>query len=395
MLKVFGAAVAALLALSCLVAPGAVAATGFEAGTPFSGPGAGPGQLTGPQRVAVEQSAGHLLVADQGNDRVQVFDTATDTALASFGDASSLDDPYGVAVDQGSGAVYVSSAGSLSVTRWVSDGLPVPTYTRDLAFASPPVAADPGAQAPGELGTFSVALAVDPVTHDLLVADVSDNRVQRYSSAGAYQAGSDIDGSTRPDGAPFSRLSDLAVDASGDVLTVDIPRVDRFNGDGSFAAGLESRAGAALIALDPSSGDPVVAVSIDAQPSIDHAVAYDGTAIVSSVPVPPAVDDYTFPSGLGFTAAGKLYVATGGALGGCCGGTTAIVALTNTATLADVTSGAASAVTETSATVNGTVDPNGAATTYRFEYSTDQVNWTSTPSKAPWAVARRSRSRPT
>ena len=48
----------------------------------------------------------------------------------------------------------------------------------------------------------------------------------------------------------------------------------------------------------------------------------------------------------------------------------------------DVVAGAASSITATTATLNGTVDPNGRATTYHFEYGTSTAYGTSTGSKS-------------
>src|SRR5690349_21467821 len=96
-------------ALSMLLAFGvgrAWAATGYEHLGGFSGPGAGDGQLAAPKRVAVEWSTGRVLVVDQGNDRVQVFEPSggDGSYLTQFG-TGVLDDPFGIAIDQDSGDV--------------------------------------------------------------------------------------------------------------------------------------------------------------------------------------------------------------------------------------------------------------------------------------------------
>jgi hypothetical protein len=371
-----------LAALTVIAVPAAAdAANGFNVGTPFSGPGAGAGQLANPQRAAIEASTGNLLVADQGNDRIDIFKTSTNGALTSFGSAATINDPYGIAVNPTTGSVYVASLGSNAITKWDTDGAPTPTYTQDLTFTSPAANGDP--VAPGELGTFAVPLAVDPTTGDLLVADTSDNKIQRYNANGTFD--SEFDGTARPDAAAFSRLLDIATDATGDLYVIDGARIDRFNADDSFDAAYMSQPGAGLIAVDPVSNDPVVVTDVDNFIFRDEQlVAYDGLSVASTNPVPPADDSLVFPGGLAFTASGSLYVVTRPGYGGEFGGTTTeILPLARSLVLPDATTVAATNVTETTARLRGTIDAPSDVT-FQFEYSTDQgVSWAQTPEQGP------------
>lgn len=358
------------------------AATGLANAGSFSSLGTDPGQLTNPQRVAVEQSTGRSVVADQGNDRVQVF-AANRSFLAQFGDAVSTDDPYGVAVDQASGDVYVSSSVSKTITRWQSDGAPVPTYTQDMGFISPskcPDAPDPCGD--GQVGSFNAALAVDPSTGDLLVADPGDpnvgdpanNKISRYDATGTWQSSFRGEDS----GTAFSQLKDIAVNAAGTTYVVDAARIARFDTSDAFVDTLDPPGGApALVAVDPVGGDAVVATNFDDQcaGSPDRLVSYDGTTPESQSDSLPSVGDCTFPSGLAFDAAGRLFVAVTGAFGGCCGGSTAIQYFDKTTALADAASDAATDVEQFSVTLQGRVNPRGTGTRYRFETSTDGLNW--------------------
>src|ERR1700685_3423228 len=54
----------------------ASALVGYEPGTPasFGGPGSGPGELEGPEGVAVNDATGNVYVADTGNDRIDEFE---------------------------------------------------------------------------------------------------------------------------------------------------------------------------------------------------------------------------------------------------------------------------------------------------------------------------------
>ena len=156
MKKLLSFAVVTALVVGLLTAAVAQGATGYVGVAAFSGSGSGPGLLAGPQRAAIRTATGQLFVADRDNDRVQIFDTATNSVSGQFGDGSSMDDPFGIAVDQTSGDVYVSSAASGSITKWPDAGL---GYVQDVLFLSPALGADPG-----QVGSFASPLAVDPTT---------------------------------------------------------------------------------------------------------------------------------------------------------------------------------------------------------------------------------------
>ena len=155
----------ALVLVGLFAASVAHGATGYVGVTAFSGPGSDPGQLASPQRAAIRTATGRLFVADRDNDRVQIFDTATNSVTGQFGDSATMDDPFGIAVDQATGDVYVSSAASGSITKWTDAGL---GYVQDLLFLSPALGSDPG-----QVGSFASPLAVDPTTGDLLVGDTA------------------------------------------------------------------------------------------------------------------------------------------------------------------------------------------------------------------------------
>jgi hypothetical protein len=75
-LRLAGLLALALVALLALTAGSASAATHHVFETTFAGPGSGPGQLSDPSGVAVNEATGNIYVVDKGNDRVEIFSPA-------------------------------------------------------------------------------------------------------------------------------------------------------------------------------------------------------------------------------------------------------------------------------------------------------------------------------
>ncbi len=69
------------------------------------------GGFSEPTKIAVDNSSGNVLAVDSDKGRVQVFDSGGTAAslLTSFGEGE-LVNPYGIAVDQSNGDVYVSNS---------------------------------------------------------------------------------------------------------------------------------------------------------------------------------------------------------------------------------------------------------------------------------------------
>ena len=260
-----------LLALTCLLTlvaavPMAQAATTYTNEGQFGGPGSGPGEVR-PGQVAVDAD-GDLLVVDRSvgfeQQEVHVYRPQGPSVdyLTSFG-LGELIAPFGIATDQASGAVYVSDGGSGQIIRYTSNGAPIPTFTPDPTFSSPPQGFEPG-----QIGNFSSPLAVDSTTGDLLVADRGTQQISRFSSSGAFISSFDGVGSN---GGRFQALSSLTVDSAGDVYVVDVIEgsinfpdqgrsvVERFNPDGtpdnSFAPEIQTPR---VAAFDSSSGNLLV-----------------------------------------------------------------------------------------------------------------------------------------
>jgi hypothetical protein len=317
-------------------------------------------------RIAVDHASGNVYVADVVNDRVDVYRpnaTGAD-ALTTFG-TGVLTNPYGIAIDQDSGAVYVSDADD--VVKFDSDGAATPTFTLDAGFTSP------GVTGP---------LAFDQGDDALLVADRSADVVRRFSPSGV--AGTTFDG-TGSSGT-FAGLQDLAVDSTGDVVVIDAAgdpgagatsRIERFDATGTWEATLGPVAGAATVGIVPANDDVIIGGNQDAAdrdelPTLSRFAA-DGTALRAVEVDGSTLWSTTTGIAVADGAAGRLFVATDVSAGtGCCVGIYGITSVQayDALELPTVTTAPAD-VTGASATLHGSVNPGGLATTYRFEYSAD------------------------
>jgi sugar lactone lactonase YvrE len=382
-------AIAAFLALTAAPALAREAGASYEVSGAFGSAGTEPGQFKNPGHVAAEPTTGNVLVADSGNGRVQVF-APDGTYLTSFGPGV-LTTPVGIAIDQATGAIYVSDSGAEAILKFSSDGAPIPTYTQDLTFASP--AQGTGA---GQVGSFASAIAVDPSSHDLLVADAGNKRVDRFSAAGTNVAS--FNGVVSESGS-LSKPIDIAVGLAGSVYVVDvegetvwyggISHLRRFTAsggaDGELATVLPS-----AVTIDPGNGDILVSGhSKYGEIRVVYNFYGDGTPIGTSS-LAPGFSGEGYEGevrGLAVTgteAAARLYALYAfdryefepgleeffGAPG---------VEILLPRAIPAVSIEAPSPVASTSAHLNGKVAPGFEAASAFFEYSSDGVNWTATP----------------
>jgi DNA-binding beta-propeller fold protein YncE len=391
-------AAAAVAALG-IGAPAAMAATATPATAlgAFGGPGTADGQFTAPTHVAVEPTTGNVLVADSGNGRVQVFkpDTgASASFLTAFG-SGTLTTPVGIAIDQTTGAVYVSDSGANEIFRFTSDGAATPTYTADPGFVSPALGA--GA---GEVGSFASALAIDPVSHDLLVADTGNKRVARFTSAGAADA--TFLGAASVSGA-LTIARDIAVSASGTIYVVDAegdPFYDetlggpapshlrRYTAVGAVVDELAGIDSPSAVGVDPTTGH-VVAAGLSAYTEPARRVftyADDGTLLaVSDLAPDPTTAPYSgqvrglaVESGApGRTYALGDYNVFGNPPTSYYGDVRVQVQRPTVVPGVDI--GPTTAIGSTTAHMSGTVAPGGESTTVHLEYSLNGTDWTPAP----------------
>lgn len=392
----------AIAALASLFAFAGSASAAYVYKGPFSGSGTGDGQVITPGRAAVELSTGNLFVVDSGNGRVQVFKpSAAGTAsyATQFG-VGELATPWGIAIDEQGGEtyVYVADAGNDRIVKYHSDGAPSPSFSLDATFASP----SKGAGA-GQVGDFHAALAVDPTSHDLLVADAANDLVERFDEDGGFVSSFDGSAGSGSPGA-FSGPIDVAVNSGGDVYVIDATgdianaegtsKALRYSGAGEYKATLGpvgSHERPATVAIDRSDDSVVVSGDQDAvyeagpPPFVPVLQLFDA----ADNPLPsPALDPgatYDTVSGLAVAASGTtdhLYVVLDrGSYFGTPYGAPQIQAFRQLNPAPPVIASHAVGPDRSEAYFGATINPWAQATTYRFEYGPTAAYGQSTAGK--------------
>lgn len=346
-----------------------------------SGPGSGQSEFAQSQRIAVDRGSGDVYVVDAGNDRVQVF-SASGAYLTEIG---GLDEPFGIAIDQSASpiSVYVADAGNLRIAKLDSDGAATPSFTLDASFVIP---AGAGAS---KVGDFHAPLAVDPANGDLFVADRADNQIQRYSADGTFEDAAN--GADSPDGA-FAHLEDVAI-GNGHLYVVDArggaagdgnpSRVLQLSLGGDFEQTLrpltEEGQGDGLVAVDPNNGNVLVGDVRGFSANV-HVFDSTGQRLTTRSVASPLGESPTRLTGLAVdgSTTEALYAAGDDLCEGACG--PIAVQVLAPAELPDATVDPVAIFDTSSATFTGSVDPNGGAnTTASFEYSSDGENWNPLP----------------
>lgn len=202
--------------------------TGIQAQTynyvsQFGNNGNSNGQFSNPVGITMD-SAGDLYVVDQGNNRIQKFDS-NGNYIMQFG--SGLDTPVGVIVD-GFGNIYVASYNNDQVHKYGPAG--------NLIFLF-------GISGSGD-GEFSgpTHLALDNAGN-VYVLDKFNNRVQKFDPSGNYisQFGSAGSGNGQ-----LNWPSGISIDASGNIYIGDSGnnRVQKFMANGNYLLQFGSLGGA-------------------------------------------------------------------------------------------------------------------------------------------------------
>ena len=192
----------------------------------FGTRGTGNGQFRNPQGIAIDPTSHNIVVGDEFTPRIQIF-SSTGIYLSQFGTTGtgngefrSPNATYGIAIDPGSHNIVVADCKNTRVQIFSSTG----TYLTQF----------------GTLGrdngqfSYAQAIAIDPTSHNFVVADFGGNgRAQVFASTGTYlnQFGAVGHGSGQ-----FSDFSSFAIDASNHNLIVadhDNARVQIFSPSGS------------------------------------------------------------------------------------------------------------------------------------------------------------------
>ncbi|HET9591312.1 MAG TPA: hypothetical protein VFP17_00200, partial [Solirubrobacterales bacterium] len=187
-------------------------------------------------------SNGNIFVADELSERVHIF--APDAVLGGTPLTTALSAgsyPTAIAVDRATDDLYVEESGvftsSPGVKRYTSDGNTPPTYTVDPSFNAPP-----GQQ-----------IAVDPTTHDLLVADAGAEAIRRYDTSGTLVATIST---------PGEHPTLLAVAADGTLFFTSGSDILHRSGAGLPLDEIQNVGQLRAMAIDPTSGNLVLNVGV-------------------------------------------------------------------------------------------------------------------------------------
>ncbi len=351
-----------------MVTGSALATTGHSFADQFGAAGGGAGEFAGggPSGVAVDQVSGDVLVGDPGHmlgdgvtpaPRVERFD-ASGAFVSSFAvDGAAYSQVGGIAVGS-SGSVYVSALDNSSQVGTVLK------YSAAGVFA---YALDVGAS--GTTINAGGPVTVDPV--DGTVYTVATN-----TSSGAIVIDS-FDGATGAFIASFDGVdnlagsflcpSGLAVDGAHRLYVVDIACfgggvVYEYSTAGVFGATITdyNTVSAGAVTVDPTTNEVFVGeFPFSGAPPLVQAFTAGGAA-PAQVFGPPNIGGF---AGLAVNSTtGTVYVADNAS--------TTVERFT-TFVGPTVTTTDAVAIDPTSETLNGTINPEGVSSTYRFEYGLD------------------------
>ena len=176
--------------------------------------------LAMPSDVAVSPD-GRTYVVDGGNHQVVVFDS-TGTQVAALGERGEEDgqfeSPVGLDINR-KGDVYIADKGNNRLQMFAEDG----RFRRSM-----PLEED------GE-EVVPVDVAVSANGKELFVTSNNTHRVVVFDNKGKYLRGWGGEGE---DDGQFRYPATIALDASGNVLVVDVlnARVQKFSPDGTFIA---------------------------------------------------------------------------------------------------------------------------------------------------------------
>jgi hypothetical protein len=351
----------ALTLLLALSATPALATPGHGFASSFGGQGGADGQFgSGPQGVGVglsgEVFASDPFPSDPAERRIEHFDP-TGIFQSAFPVEGFVFGPVAVA-SAPAGGVYLSGAsgGVGSVAKYSAAGSL--QYTLDASLSETSI-------------NYAAAIAADPANGTVYTAATNVNtgapEIDSFSeSTGAFVASFGGE-SGSPDGG-FICPGGLAVDPTHHVYVLDgcKGRVDKYSSAGVWEATVDdgSRGAPQAVATDPKTGEVYVAETGATGLQITNFSA-EGTSVI-----------YTFPAA---NVGGLVAMAVGpdGTVYGA-DETNSVIDRFTAFEGPTVTTTTASEVERTTATFNGTVDPEGIASEYHYEYGLEKAYDSST-----------------
>jgi DNA-binding beta-propeller fold protein YncE len=332
-----------------------------------AGGSATPGGLSDPWGITI--SNGNLWVADPGNAAVDEFDS-TGAFVSQQTGAGQFSGSYvrSVAVNDSTQYLYVADSGPDAVDVFDNTGVFVTQWN--------------GSSTPsGSFGGGYVYTAVDNSSDassgDVYVTDSSHGVIDKldpsgnpvsFSGSASYVSGSQITGT--PSGSFSNLQGGITVDSSGNIYAVDQGNdvVDEFDQTGTFVrqftgAGTPSGSFGSIagVGVDDATGNVYIVDSADN--AVDE-FSSTGTFVGQLTGAGTPAGSFNTPQGVAVDASGDVYVTDGG--------NHVIDKFGPDVILPDVTTGQATNIGPSSATLNGTVNPDGIQLTdCRFDYVDD------------------------
>jgi hypothetical protein len=379
--------------------------------------------------IALDGS-GNIVAVNENLQTIHFYapdPTAGGTPLTTFMPPGFL--PRDIAIDLGDDTIYAQDPGTfdgfLSIRRYLSDGKPTPSYSEDAGFEVPSGAGIAVDQASHNLlvadpeaggirryepdGTQLSTIAI-PGVQPAWIAIAPDGSLYVAQSGGQTVLHLSSTGTELNQIAAAGAIESLAVDpASGRLLIAAGDRLDLYSTTGAFLSYTDTPEGSALgLAVDGSSGrvyevssagfvintyvpatwpgieGPVVSgiephsvhfsaeVDPGAGPPDESEARFewsdDGGATWSSTPEQALSGPQTIEADVSGITVNFDFLVRVTASNSLTSHTTAAVPFSTPETPPEVIPGAATDVTETSAVLNGTINPAGNQTTYYFEY---------------------------
>jgi DNA-binding beta-propeller fold protein YncE len=330
----------------------------------FGSAGAGNGEFNEPFGVAVNDSTGRVYVVDKGNSRVEFF-SASGTYEGQFNgsDAPSgpFSEPTAVAVNQSDGDVWVVDSGHNVVDEFTEAGV----YVTGSQLTG---------RSPTEPFENPDGVAVDSVSGDVYIAE--RNEKSEHGPVNVFEPSGKWKTQFEPEARPWT----LAIDSKSNVYVAEAgaSQAQEFTAEGvsevakfTIESSPEKQAPRA-VAVDQSSDDAYFAANAEEKAGVTNE---EGGSVDSYDSSGKFVESFGAGS---FGASGAEHPLRGIAVDS----SSHTVYVANTAGDAvniyvqdegptATTEGPATEVTATSATVPGTVNPNGAPLTgCLFEYGT-------------------------
>jgi hypothetical protein len=361
----------ASLAIALASASPSLATTGHSYAGQFGAAGPGDGEFSGgPGGIAVWQSTGDVLAVDSGHTlpdgtpapRIERFD-ATGAFQSAFSiDPSVMSYSTGIAIDPaGAGSVYVSGTDPVTgggvVGKYSAAGVAV--HLLDVGTSATTINAN-------------AAIAVDPANGTVYATATDGATSAQVVDSFDQSTGAFIASFNGASGGGFGCPSSLAVDAAHRLYVADgcTNRVDRYDAAGLYQATVDdgSNGSVATVGVDPTSGEAFVGENGTAGGQIAYYTAA-GAVRLTTFGLPRIASF----GGLAVNhASGSVYNAD-----------PAIAVVERFAAFAGptVATSAGASVDPTTETLSGTINPNGTASTYHFDYGADQNYGTSTSSQ--------------